>query len=226
MANKKIDRKELLSSPSSYRSLFFGVATVIILFLIGFGLTRLFLGNPTPDLNGEGVSTDSIDNAMNKDYMVKEGDTLWSISESELGDGFRWKEIADLNNITDASQIETGTGLDLPEKTVVAQDLDAEEIAEGSEAMEKEDAVMMEEEEVVATPTAVMMQQKAESAEAMTPQAEKISGDNYTVTSGEYLWEIAVRAYGDGYKWVDIARANNLNNPDVIHVGNKLVLPR
>ena len=53
-----------------------------------------------------------------------------------------------------------------------------------------------------------------------------ITGSAYTVQKGDYLWEIAVRAYGDGYKWVEIAKANNLLNPDVIHPGNVLKLPR
>ncbi|MBI1919258.1 LysM peptidoglycan-binding domain-containing protein [Candidatus Microgenomates bacterium] len=54
----------------------------------------------------------------------------------------------------------------------------------------------------------------------------KIDGDSYTVIRDDDLWDIAVRAYGDGYKWVEIARANNLVNPNLIHAGNKLTLPR
>ena len=64
----------------------------------------------------------------------------------------------------------------------------------------------------------------------VTTQTEQvpnpITGVTYTVEKGDYLWEIAVRAYGDGYKWVEIAKANNLVNPDVIHSGNVLKLPR
>lgn len=53
-----------------------------------------------------------------------------------------------------------------------------------------------------------------------------ISSENYTVLKGDSLWKIAVRAYGDGYKWVDIAKANNLLKPGIIHPGNILNLPR
>jgi peptidoglycan endopeptidase LytE len=56
--------------------------------------------------------------------------------------------------------------------------------------------------------------------------ANPITGGNYTVVKGDYLWEIAIRAYGDGYKWVDIASANHLSNPDLIFSGNVLKLPR
>lgn len=53
-----------------------------------------------------------------------------------------------------------------------------------------------------------------------------ISGNSYTVVRGDSLWNISIRAYGDGYGWVKIAQANKLTNPDLIHAGNILVLPR
>lgn len=60
-------------------------------------------------------------------------------------------------------------------------------------------------------------------------EAEKedsLAGNKYEVKDGDYLWDIAVRAYGDGFKWVEIAKANKINNPDVIYKGNVLSLPR
>ena len=57
-------------------------------------------------------------------------------------------------------------------------------------------------------------------------QANSIKGTSYTVASGDYLWDIALRAYGDGFKWVEIAKANNLANPNLVHPGNVLKLPR
>ena len=55
---------------------------------------------------------------------------------------------------------------------------------------------------------------------------DTISGATYEVQEGDNLWDISVRAYGDGFKWIEIANANNLENPDLIHHGNILVLPR
>ncbi len=62
-----------------------------------------------------------------------------------------------------------------------------------------------------------------------TPKIEvtnKIDGDSYTVAKGDHLWSIAVRAYGDGYKWVEIAKANNIAHPNYIEVGQVLKLAR
>ena len=54
-----------------------------------------------------------------------------------------------------------------------------------------------------------------------------IVNDAYTVQKGDHLWKIALLAYGDGYKWVDIAEANNLmDHPDYIEIGQELKLPR
>lgn len=48
----------------------------------------------------------------------------------------------------------------------------------------------------------------------------------YTVQKGDDLWNIAVRAYGDGYKWTSIAEVNHLANPGLIFSGNVLQIPR
>jgi nucleoid-associated protein YgaU len=48
---------------------------------------------------------------------------------------------------------------------------------------------------------------------------------SYTVFQGDTLWGIAEKEYGTGFKWVDIANANHLINPDIIHSGNILTLP-
>jgi nucleoid-associated protein YgaU len=53
-----------------------------------------------------------------------------------------------------------------------------------------------------------------------------ISGGTYTVVKGDTLWNISVRAYGDGYQWVKLAQENNLDDPNLIHSGNVLTIPR
>lgn len=58
------------------------------------------------------------------------------------------------------------------------------------------------------------------------PRENAIDGDEYTIVKGDSLWKISVRAYQDGYKWQEIAKASNLSDPNVIHPGNVLVIPR
>jgi nucleoid-associated protein YgaU len=53
-----------------------------------------------------------------------------------------------------------------------------------------------------------------------------ITGTTYVIKSGDNLWNICVRAYGDGYKWPEIAKINHLENPDLIFSGNTLQIPR
>ena len=75
--------------------------------------------------------------------------------------------------------------------------------------------------------TAVIMPEKAMVAEVKTEAVPaKIEGDSYTVVKGDNLWGIAVRAYGDGYKWVEIAKTNEIAHPNYIEVGQVLKLKR
>ncbi len=53
-----------------------------------------------------------------------------------------------------------------------------------------------------------------------------ITVNQYIVVKGDSLWSIAVRAYGDGYRWQELAKANNLKNPGLIHPGNVFTIPR
>jgi nucleoid-associated protein YgaU len=60
-----------------------------------------------------------------------------------------------------------------------------------------------------------------------TVTADKpITGVSYKIVAGDNLWNISVRAYGDGFRWVEIARVNKLVNPNLIYPENQLRLPR
>ncbi len=48
----------------------------------------------------------------------------------------------------------------------------------------------------------------------------------YMVKKGDSLWKIAVSEYNDGYKWTELAKANDLKNPGAIEIGQKLILPK
>ena len=62
--------------------------------------------------------------------------------------------------------------------------------------------------------------------EFLVKKSLTITGDSYIVQKSDNLWQICVRAYGDGYKWQQVAEANQLVNPDLLEIGQELKLPR
>jgi nucleoid-associated protein YgaU len=60
-----------------------------------------------------------------------------------------------------------------------------------------------------------------------TPSAQEVKGqESYVVQDGESLWDVAVKVYGDGYRWVEIAEANNLGEgADYVEPGTRLSIP-
>lgn len=62
-------------------------------------------------------------------------------------------------------------------------------------------------------------------APAAPPQAPAPAKRIYTVVSGDTLWAIAERFYGDGSQYPKIASANGIANPDLIMVGQQLTIP-
>ncbi len=46
----------------------------------------------------------------------------------------------------------------------------------------------------------------------------------YVVETGETLFSIARKVLGNGYKYQDIAKDNNINDPDILITGQKLVI--
>lgn len=76
--------------------------------------------------------------------------------------------------------------------------------------------------QVLSLPKADIIRPESENIAATSTEVTK----TYTVVTGDYLWKIAVDQYGDGYAWSKIAKANNLANPNLIHPGNVLTLPK
>lgn len=66
-------------------------------------------------------------------------------------------------------------------------------------------------------------------ADSTAAQPAKPAGDTYTVKSGDSLSKIAKAHYGDAMKWKQVYEANKAligNNPDMIHPGQELTLPK
>ena len=89
--------------------------------------------------------------------------------------------------------------------------------------------VIVEGQELTIPKTAQIVVEKPEvKVTETTSTQDSILTDNYTVAKGDTLWKIAVRAYGDGYQWTKIFKANQeqIVDSNVIEKGMVLKLPR
>jgi nucleoid-associated protein YgaU len=173
--------------------------TVVVLFIVlAFGIQSLSQNKAQIDDEAAMTQKNTQVVADNR-YEVSEGETLWSIAEKEYGDGFKWETIARANNITDPTTLSKGARLVVPK-------------------------IIDEKRETIAP--SMPPQPPVTDVMPSSQSNTQITGSTYVTVHGDYLWEIAVRAYGDGYRWVDIARANSITNPDLIFSGNELKLPR
>ena len=192
---KEVKKKSFFSKikwDESYVSLLIGLIVVIVIAGLGIFFVRSQKITQTsstqfnPSLQVQEDKNANKDNNK-KNYTVKSGDNLWSISENFYKSGYNWVDIAKANNLKNPGVISAGNKLIIPK--------------------------------VEAKAVTVSPQQKQETGKS-------IAGDSYTIEKGDNLWDIAVRAYGDGYSWTKIAKANNLSSPDLIFSGNVLKIPR
>ncbi len=174
----------------SYASLIVGVLIVIVASIFAVFFFRNSNLNKFDKIN----TADSTIAEPASSYEIKQGDSLWSISEKIYGSGYNWVDLAKANNLENPGLIHSGNKLTIPDVQKIT-------IATVQPTQNKQ---------------SLFLQNNGPS----------ISGNSYTIQKGDYLWNIAVRAYGDGFKWIEIARANNLPNPDLIYAGSTLNIPR
>lgn len=172
--------------PESYTSLIIGAIVVLV---IGILFVLIAKGNKNSQVDiGDSAKTEQQNSNTSSTYTIKPGDDLWSISENVYKDGYKWVEIAKINNLENPGLIHAGNKLTIPKITPIQKE--------------------------IASPQTTMTQNNS------------ITGTTYKIQKGDNLWDISVRAYGDGYRWVELARVNKLENPNLIHVDNILNLPR
>lgn len=78
------------------------------------------------------------------------------------------------------------------------------------------------------TDTTVTQEEGGEEGTVSDSQQTSLAGvTDYSVVAGDSLWKIAVKKYGNGYKWTEIAKANNIDQKNYgnLEVGQKLKLP-
>lgn len=73
----------------------------------------------------------------------------------------------------------------------------------------------------IQTGTAVVAQEEAPPAENPAVTENK----THTVQSGDTLWAIAKKYYGNGAQYTKIVSANGIGNPNLIHPGQIFIIP-
>ncbi len=191
--------KELKLNESTISMLLGGavvfIAVLFIIFQFKNTAKNIDLPNPIDDIN---INSQEASSALESNkYTVQPGDSLWSISEREYGTGYEWQKIASANPeiSLQSGRIESGQVITIPSALEASPDGKILEVAAESESGLVE----------------------------LKPQQDV--ANQYIVQQGDCLWHIAQNLYGDAYRWVDIANANNLANPDIIHAGNSLLIP-
>lgn len=194
-----------LKSGQSYLNLALGVVIVLAVGFMVFNYLKAKQTNLIPaqqKVEQEAVTADVTPEALPGKYTVKEGDTLFKIAEQYYKDGWKYSQLATTNKLADENVIEVGQVLEIPK-------------------LEETKLTTTE-----ATTAEVNTDQGTGGATNQTTWGERITGDTYTVASGDWLSTIAGRAYGDVLAFDKIAKANNITDPNIIEPGTVLKIPR
>lgn len=237
------DLQKFMQNSDSYKSLIYGIVTVVVLFIvIALGVRALQQNKALID--EEALSTYNLQPDINnkpESHNIVEGESLWSIAEKYYGDGAQWVLIAKANNISNPSAVVIGSTIMIPRLEQREAVMQAQPSGNPATAITVQPTATPTLSATMTpttgptttklptvnktTPTVVQPQTNQGSAEKVSG-AQNITGGSYAVVRGDTLWDIAQRAYGDPYKWIEIAKANRLVNPDIIHAGNVMNLPR
>lgn len=215
-----------VSSNQSRLSMILGALIVLVIGILVFNYfnkSKPFLGpsQQTEQTQQEDVTIDKLPGK----YIVKEGDTLFTIAEKYYGIGDKFTEIVKANNLSNADLITSGQVLEIPKLEEVSP-----------ESTESPTPSISPSETPSETPSPTPSSDGQSSSNDTnglgkgggdtTIWGEKIDGTKYTVQEGDWLSTISARAYGDIFAYKKIAEANNIPDPDHIVPGMILTIPR
>ncbi len=188
-----------LDSTKSYTSLFYGALSVIVLLILVYvGFRILSQVNKNQRSRGQNITSQSA--KTSPEQVNEKGEKLYTV---QLGDNLwtisekYYKSGYNWVDIAKANKLVDANQIDVNTKLVIPN----------------------------VEPKTLTMDVKGVTDSTLN-STDKITGGSYTVKRGDNLWEISVRAYGDGFKWTQIAKTNNLVNPSLIHAGNVFKIPR
>jgi nucleoid-associated protein YgaU len=217
---------KMLKVNESTISMMLGALVIVV---VGLLVVNYFRNTEPGSTFPEGLSTGTTETqTLPTTHVVQSGETLWDIAENYYGSGYNWVDIAKANNLSSADVISEGEKLTIPalEGTPLAQASASPSAIPQASVTPSSSPSLKPSPSPSASPQAVETPAPGSKGSETVGNDQQITGDSYTVVHGDNLWDIAVRAYGDGFQWVKIAEANNLANPSLIHAGNHFVIPR
>lgn len=211
-----------LQHNQSYLNLILGGLIIVVLGVLLYNyFTKKDTDNlgPSQRTNVQTQGDVSKENLPGK-YTVKEGDTLFTISQKYYDNGEMYNLIVAANSLVNENAISVGQVLEIPKPQGSIPSAAPQESASPSASPTSSPEALLQ-------PSLTPADEKgAGGAENQTVWGDKITSDTYTVQPDDWLSKIASRAYGDVFAYQKIAQANNLQNPDSIEIGMVLKIPR
>lgn len=229
-----MDLKQILKKIKLQEGNISTILGFVVIVLVGLIVVNYFRDSNSGETIPGSNTVQEEQNTLPTTHKVAAGESLWSISEKYYDSGYNWVDIQKENNLANPGDITVGQELMIPNvESKKPSSSIAEAKPEDTKAVAPTEAPSATPE---ATPSTIASATPtiAPTASPEVIQAKKdeettavVANDTtYTVVHGDNLWDIAVKEYGDGYKWTDIAKANKLTNPSIIHAGNHLTIPR
>lgn len=213
MTEKNADTlKKVLKSiklQESTISMLFGIASILVIGVIAIR----YVTTTQKEVVVPPVAIEDV-NALPSTHVVTDGESLWSIAEKYYGTGYNWVDIKEANNIDNPDSIADGQELAIPQVTPRNLALET-----------NENEPELTQTEVEPTPTESPFTDLSIVSKAESSDIENISQEEYVISEGDSLWKLAERYYSDGNRWVDIAEANNIENPSLLTSNQKLMIP-
>lgn len=186
----------------SMLSMLFGIVTVILIGVLVFRMYKV----AKPEITSEADKTEvAMEKVGEVEVEVKEDGKKYPAQLPEK------VTVAAGDNLWKIAEQYYGSGYNWVEIAKANELRNASRIAVGQE---------------LKLPKVAIIQPKAVEQVVAKTEMPQIEGESYTVVKGDHLWSISVRAYGDGYKWSEVAKFNELKTPNYIEVGQVIKLPR
>jgi len=205
----------------------------------GIAAVKVLLGEEAPKITGSGAKWDVVDRRRRAGMTVYRGRDPVEQTISVLFDGYLARQPVDLDMAAlDRMSRPTPTGSRPPlvhiTGSVLRKDIKnwiisdviwgdnvVKELIEGSPATLRADAVITLTEFIEPDNLELPGTQSIVAGTGKDPPKQKF----HVVARGETLNSIAVAVYGDHNRWRDIAKANNIRDPNHPPVGKRLRMP-